>query len=210
MNEYVIRLLPTDRCSPRVLRGKPNNNAHWFTRATQPVAYSSLVSSLPPSPPKGYLLDCPLSVAEGLKTHLKLYKLRSKVRIKDVTALYDVLVSGVRDPWQQAAEGGGAAADPSAPPAAAGGRAARFADPRCAALGVRVIRPKEEAGVCRVALFCCLFSSAVQLLERVGPGPCFCCCCCCLFSRALPLSASIVGRLGSAAMCRARCSRVER
>ncbi|CAM9238552.1 unnamed protein product [Ectocarpus fasciculatus] len=98
----------------------------------------------------GYLVDCPLSVADSLKTHLKLYKLRSKVRIKDATALYDVLVSGVRDPWQvPEREGGG-----DVPPAAAagrsgggaGGREARFPDPRCAALGVRLIRPKGEAG----------------------------------------------------------------
>lgn len=108
--------------------------------------------------PKGYLLDCPQSVADGLKTHLKLYKLRSKVKIKDATATYDVLVSGVQDPWQAAAPAeSGEGGDRSAAPdnAAAGeadagadGRAARFADPRCAALGVRVIRPKGEAGMC--------------------------------------------------------------
>lgn len=119
-------------------------------------------NSLPasPIPQKGYLLDCPLSVSEGLKAHLKLYKLRSKVRIKDATPLYDVVVSGVQDPWQAAAESrdGG---DLSAPPVkatgetdagAADGRLARFADPRCAALGVRVIRPKGEASMCVCAL----------------------------------------------------------
>lgn len=88
------------------------------------------------------MLDCPLSIVGGLKTHLKLYKLRSKVKIKDATALYDVVVSGVQDPWQEAASG--ASEDPSIPPAAA--EEARFADPRCAALGVRMIRPKGEAG----------------------------------------------------------------
>lgn len=97
--------------------------------------------SLPAVLPKGYLLDCPLSVVGGLKTHLKLYKLRSKVKIKDATTLYDVLVSGVQDPWQASESGGGE--DPSPLPVAAGGR---FADPRCATLGVRAIRPKGEAG----------------------------------------------------------------
>ena len=101
------------------------------------------------------MLDCPQSVAEGLKTHLKLYKLRSKVKIKDATAAYDVLVSGVQDPWQTAAEGE-EVGDPSAAPdkaagsetdAGAGARVARFADPRSTALGVRVIRPKGEVGV---------------------------------------------------------------
>lgn len=85
-----------------------------------------------------------------MKTHLKLYKLRSKVKIKDATSTYDVLVSGVQDPWQAAVEdgGGGEAPEKAAGEtgAGAGGRAARFADPRCAALGVRVIRPKGEAG----------------------------------------------------------------
>eukprot|EP00903_Cladosiphon_okamuranus_P009194 g8781.t1 len=105
----------------------------------------------------GYLLDCPQSVAEGLKTHLKLYKLRSKVKIKDATPAYDVLVSGVQDPWQAAAagseEGGGWFAAPEnaaaqaqvEAEAGAVGRVARFADPRCVALGVRVIRPKGSS-----------------------------------------------------------------
>eukprot|EP00752_Nemacystus_decipiens_P009573 g8553.t1 len=100
----------------------------------------------------GYLLDCPQSVAEGLKTHLKLYKLRSKVKIKDATAAYDVLVSGVQDPWQAAAEsedGGDLSAAPdkaaAQADASAGGQAARFADPRCAALGFRIIRPKGSS-----------------------------------------------------------------
>lgn len=90
---------------------------------------------------------------EGLKTHLKLYKLRSKVKIKDATALYDVLVSAVQDPWQ-AAESGEGGDLPALPVEMAGqtaGDAARFADPRCAALGVRVIRPKGEAGMFRSA-----------------------------------------------------------
>lgn len=122
------------------MRVYPNDNI----RSTPPL--------LSQTPQKGYLLDCSLSVAEGLKTHLKLYKLRSKVKIKDATALYDVLVSGVQDPWQAAESGEGR--DMSAAPAeaagetdaGAGGRVARFADPRSPALGVRVIRPKGEAG----------------------------------------------------------------
>lgn len=106
--------------------------------------------AIPPSP-QGYLVDCPLSVADSLKTHLKLYKLRSKVRIKDATALYDVLVSGVRDPWQAPEREGGGDVSPAAAAGrsgdGAGGREACFPDPRCAALGVRLIRPKGEAGV---------------------------------------------------------------
>ncbi|CAB1112886.1 unnamed protein product [Ectocarpus sp. CCAP 1310/34] len=101
--------------------------------------------------PKGYLVDCPLSVADSLKTHLKLYKLRSKVKIKDATALYDVLVSGVRDPWQAPEREGGGDMSPAAAGhlgGAGGGREARFPDPRSAALGVRLIRPKGETGVC--------------------------------------------------------------
>lgn len=103
---------------------------------------------------QGYLLDCPVAVAEGLKTHLKLYKLRSKVKIKDATAGYEVLVSGVHDPWQGSTRSGGEG-DPSPPQVApAAGlsdvddvrSSARFLDPRCAALGVRLIRPKGEAG----------------------------------------------------------------
>ncbi|CAN0187708.1 unnamed protein product [Scytosiphon promiscuus] len=92
----------------------------------------------------GYLLDCPSSVAQVLKTHLKLYKLRSKVKIKDASTLYDVLVSGVRDPWQAGESGDGGDAYPQ-PDADTGGCAVRYADPRCAALGVRLIRPKGEA-----------------------------------------------------------------
>ncbi|CAN0128773.1 unnamed protein product, partial [Hapterophycus canaliculatus] len=93
----------------------------------------------------GYLLDCPSSVAQGLKTHLKLYKLRSKVKIKDATALYDVLVSGVRDPWQAGDSEDGGHGSPQAE-ADPGGPADRFTDPRCTALGVRLIRPKGETG----------------------------------------------------------------
>lgn len=101
---------------------------------------------------QGYLLDCPSSVAQGLKTHLKLYKLRSKVKIKDATALYDVLVSGVRDPWQATESGGGGNSSPP-PDADAGGGEARFKDPRCTALGVRLIRPKGEAGAFALGCF---------------------------------------------------------
>lgn len=98
------------------------------------------------------MLDCPLSVAEGLKSHLKLYKLRSKVKIKDATSLYDVLVSGVHDPWQASSTDGPKRDDLSLPaetpgqPDGASTTLARFVDPRCAALGVRSIRPKGDAG----------------------------------------------------------------
>ncbi|CBJ34215.1 conserved unknown protein [Ectocarpus siliculosus] len=105
----------------------------------------------------GYLVDCPLSVADSLKTHLKLYKLRSKVRIKDATALYDVLVSGVRDPWQAPEREGGGDVSPAAAgrlgDGAGGGREARFPDPRSAALGVRLIRPKDETGLMKHRCF---------------------------------------------------------
>ncbi|CAM9286295.1 unnamed protein product [Laminaria digitata] len=104
----------------------------------------------------GYLLDCPLAVAEGLKRHLKLYKLRSKVKIKDATAGYEVLVSGVHDPWQGGSTRSGGEGDPSPPQVAVAAAAglsdvearssSRFLDPRCNALGVRLIRPKGEAG----------------------------------------------------------------
>lgn len=90
---------------------------------------------------------------EGLKRHLKLYKLRSKVKIKDATTLYDVLVSGVHDPWQASTDMGGGRGDvppPSGarePPGCTDSRFARFEDPRCKALGVRLIRPKDaDAG----------------------------------------------------------------
>ncbi|CAM9726824.1 unnamed protein product, partial [Ectocarpus sp. 12 AP-2014] len=79
-----------------------------------------------------------------------LYKLRSKVRIKDATALYDVLVSGVLDPWQAHEREGGGDVSPAAAGCldygAGGSREARFPDPRSAALGVRLIRPKGETG----------------------------------------------------------------
>lgn len=102
---------------------------------------------------QGYLVDCPIAVAEGLKTHLKLYKLRSKVKIKDVTAGYEVMVSGVHDPWQGSTRSGEKGDPPPPQVAPAAGlsdmdmrSSARFVDPRCAALGVRLIRPKGEAG----------------------------------------------------------------
>ncbi|CAM9171040.1 unnamed protein product, partial [Ectocarpus sp. 13 AM-2016] len=98
----------------------------------------------------GYLVDCPLSVADSLKTHLKLYKLRSKVRIKDATALYDVLVSGVLDPWQAPERERGGDVSPAAAgrldDGAGGSREVRFPDPRSPALGVRLIRSKGENG----------------------------------------------------------------
>lgn len=119
-------------------------------------------------------MDCPLSVADSLKTHLKLYKLRSKVRIKDATALYDVLVSGVRDPWQAPErEGGGdvsLAAAARLDDGAGGSREARFPDPRSAALGMRLIRPKGETGVYDVrdkAVGCSLVPQVCSRLRRI-------------------------------------------
>lgn len=93
-------------------------------------------------------MDCPLSIAEGLKSHLKLYKLRSKVKIKDATALYDVFVSGIHDPARGSEKGD--EKDVSPRESATGGALARFSDPRSAALGVRLIRPKGGEGEIRL------------------------------------------------------------
>lgn len=79
-------------------------------------------------------------MVEGLKHHLKVYKLRSKVKIKDTTSAYDVLVAGVHDPWKGSSKTGeGVVASP-------GNLLSRFADPRCDNLGVRLLRPKDDAG----------------------------------------------------------------
>ena len=104
-------------------------------------------------------MDCPLSVADDLKKQLKLYKLRSKVKIKDTTALYDVLVMGVHDPWQVSStenSGKGSHSPVAASSAAAAprqpyndgddDRLALFEDPRSAKLGRRLIRPKAGNG----------------------------------------------------------------
>lgn len=95
-------------------------------------------------------MDCPLAIAESLKAHLKVYKLRSKVKIKDVTAMYDVLVSGVQDPWHvSTGNGDGNGSSPSEAKMDDGRRkgdhTARFLDPRCSALGTRILRPKDAA-----------------------------------------------------------------
>lgn len=107
---------------------------------------------------KGYVLDCPLAITAALTAHLKTYKLRSKVKIKDVTHLYDVLVSGIRDPWKTVAEeaqkgsGGnvlshsGVSAKQAAPGLMNTEYSARFEDPRCAALGTRLLRLKGNGG----------------------------------------------------------------
>lgn len=99
-------------------------------------------------------MDCPLAIAEDLKAQLKVYKLRSKVKIKDATALYDVLVSGVHDPWQGMIEKEeiksttvGATPTATQPKSdGAGEHLALFEDPRSASLGVRFIRPKGKTG----------------------------------------------------------------
>lgn len=86
--------------------------------------------------------------------HLKVYKLRSKARIKDVTPSYDVLVSGVHNPWLAGEQGGntgdGGEASPGNPSArefasglGAAEHVATFEDPRCPQLGVRALRPRD-------------------------------------------------------------------
>lgn len=61
--------------------------------------------------------------------------------------MYDVLVSGVHDPWEgstKSVDGTISSPDAGWKVDLARGQAARFIDPRCAALGVRLLRPKDE------------------------------------------------------------------
>lgn len=102
-------------------------------------------------------MDCPLAIAEDLKTQLKVYKLRSKVKIHDATALYDVIVSGVHDPWQGMIEKEDMEATTTAPQPKSDGiseQLALFEDPRSTSLGVRFIRTKGEPRVGRHVPWC--------------------------------------------------------
>lgn len=92
-------------------------------------------------------MDCPLAVAEDLKAQLNVYKLRSKVKINDATALYDVIVSRVHDPWQGVIEEEEMEAAPQSKSDRSGGQLVLFEDPRSSSLGVRFIRPKGKSTI---------------------------------------------------------------
>ena len=84
-----------------------------------------LITEAPPGHGGGFLLDCPRALAQGLADKLGFYKLRAKV---DVENLSDSL--GVLAAWD---------GEPSLKPDLA------FADPRNAALGWRILVPRELA-----------------------------------------------------------------
>ncbi|CAM9570799.1 unnamed protein product, partial [Ascophyllum nodosum] len=120
----------------------------------------------PPSISTAFLSSKGRVLADAIMTRISrhdgkkpLYKLRSKVKIKDTTALYDVLVMGVHDPWQVSStenSGKGSHSPVAASSAAAAprqpyndgddDRLALFEDPRSAKLGRRLIRPKAGNG----------------------------------------------------------------
>ncbi|CAN0099706.1 unnamed protein product, partial [Discosporangium mesarthrocarpum] len=83
------------------------------------------------------LVKSPQHEAKGKPT----YKLRSKAKIKDVTSQFDVMVTGIRDPWGKGGRGAGREVGLGEE----GMPIASYADPRCADLGVRLIRPRAES-----------------------------------------------------------------
>lgn len=86
------------------------------------------------------LLDCEANRIEDLVRRLRMYRLRSKVTIEDASAAYAVAV--LFGPAAAGATGLGTAAGTAR--AWEGGVA--FVDPRLAAMGVRALLPRAQAG----------------------------------------------------------------
>lgn len=96
---------------------------------------------------QGYLLDCPADIKDALMEHIKIYKLRSKIKLRDITKRYEMYASGVEDPWAEPlAEGDAPSPGLDTRETSESSSSLRLPDPRCRELGLRLLLRREGEG----------------------------------------------------------------
>jgi folate-binding protein YgfZ len=114
------------------------------------IVVDFLITEAPAGHGGGFLLDCPLALAQALTDKLGFYKLRAKVAVENLSESLGVL----------AAWGG----EPSIKPDLA------FADPRNIALGWRILVPEELAPKVADLIGADLVDSSVYDAHRIVSG----------------------------------------
>ena len=114
------------------------------------IVVDFLITEAPAGHGGGFLLDVPRALAQGLTDKLKLYKLRAKVGIDNLSAELGVVAA-----WD---------GDPVTRPDLA------FADPRLPALGWRILVPEALAGTVAGLIGADLVEAAEYEAHRIGCG----------------------------------------
>lgn len=114
------------------------------------IVVDFIVTEAPPGHGGGLLLDCPRALAATLATKLGFYKLRAKVTIEDLSDLF-----GVMTVWD---------GQPQMMPDLA------FADPRDAAMGLRILIPADLQETLAKALGAELVDTAAYEAHRIACG----------------------------------------
>jgi folate-binding protein YgfZ len=114
------------------------------------ITVDFLITEAPAGHGGGFLIDCPLALAQGLADKLGFYKLRAKVAVENLSDSLGVLAA-----WD---------GDPSLKPDLA------FADPRNAALGYRILVPAELAQKVADLIGAELVDSAAYDAHRIAAG----------------------------------------
>jgi folate-binding protein YgfZ len=109
-----------------------------------------LITEAPPGHGGGFLVDCPRALAQGLADKLGFYRLRAKVGIENLSDSLGVLAV-----WD---------GDPALKPDLA------FADPRNAALGWRILVPRELAKKAADLIGAEMVDSTAYDAHRVASG----------------------------------------
>jgi tRNA-modifying protein YgfZ len=118
------------------------------------IVVDFLVVEAPPEDGGGFYLDCPRALAPALVEKLNFYKLRAKVTVEDLSGAL-----GVMAVW-----GGQAGA------AAGSEYGLGYADPRLAALGVRIILPPQVAPEAAADLGASLVAAESYDAHRIALG----------------------------------------
>jgi folate-binding protein YgfZ len=109
-----------------------------------------LITEAPPGHGGGFLIDCPLVLAQGLADKLGFYRLRAKVTVENLSDSLGVLAA-----WD-----GDLALKPDL----------AFADPRDAALGWRILVPQELAQKAADLIGAQMVDSAAYDAHRIASG----------------------------------------
>jgi hypothetical protein len=114
------------------------------------IVVDFLITEAPSGHGGGFLIDCPLALAQGLAGKLGFYKLRAKVVVENLSDSLGVLAA-----WD-----GALATKPDL----------AFADPRDAALGWRILVPEELKQKLAVLIGADLVDSAAYEAHRIACG----------------------------------------
>jgi folate-binding protein YgfZ len=114
------------------------------------IVVDFLITETPPSEGRGFLIDCPRALAQGLASKLGFYKLRAKVTVENLSDSLGVIAA-----WD-----GAFATNPEL----------AFADPRKPGLGWRILAPEAQTRKVADLIGAELVDSAEYEAHRIAAG----------------------------------------